>query len=399
MVPIASEYDVTHYRLYEDDAALGSMTPYAAEDTGWDGPAEDATTKFVLHIQIADTLNGDTASTNEVSQLQYKVNAGSWVNVTGASAVIRASASSNFADDDNCPDTLTDTYSNSSFQSLGADEVDGENADLGLGGDTRHEMAFSLEYVASSASEDDVITFQLTRSDIAAHNVTPTITIAAAAPSTPVYTQAKFRGRNNDGSETGASWIAVADTDWENYSNSVFRARFLIQCTVAGAAGQAFDIQYRHDDGGGYGAWTDISATSSVVRARNTGNLTEGDDTTDQGLGSGTFTADNNGVVEGDSISDAMTTVVNEEFDLEYALSIRSADVGHGDKIQLRVALAGVALDTYTATPTITVLRGDPPPPPSGGSGRNDNARKRGYTMGMQPCKTAGRTWKPYRGF
>jgi len=31
-IPIASEYDVTHYRLFEDDAALGSMTLYAAEE-------------------------------------------------------------------------------------------------------------------------------------------------------------------------------------------------------------------------------------------------------------------------------------------------------------------------------------------------------------------------------
>jgi len=45
----------------------------------------------------------------------------------------------------------------------------------------------------------------------------------------------------------------------------------------------------------------------------------------------------------------------NESTNIEYCIQIRSADVADSDTIQLRVSNAGVALTTYTQTPTITV--------------------------------------------
>lgn len=217
-------------------------------------------------------------------------------------------------------------------------------------------------------------------------------------PAVSVLTQAKFRARFNNGSEATATWIDAADTDWKQVPNTVFRLRFLIQIATAGEAGKTFDIQYRHDAGSGYGAWTAISNTSSVVRARNTGNTTEGEDCTDQGLGAGTFTSDNNGMTEASAASGSMTTVAGEEFDLEYVLSIRKGDVGSGDLVQVRVLKDGVVLDTYTATPTMTIKMGAGPPPPPGGAGRrNNDSLKRGYLIGKQPCKTIGRTWKAFR--
>src|SRR5512139_2523990 len=109
---------------------------------------------------------------------------------------------------------------------------------------------------------------------------------------TPTYDQDSFRGRNDNGSQTTATWKAAANANWTQNVDENFRIRFLVQNTNnrLGSA-QTWRLQYNK---GGAG-WNDVTASSSVVKAVDSANLTDGADTTQQ-VGAGSFVADNNGV-------------------------------------------------------------------------------------------------------
>ena len=176
--------------------------------------------------------------------------------------------------------------------------------------------------------------------------------------STPVYDQDGFRGRNDDGSETTATWKAAAGADFDQEADEKFRLRFLIQTTIAGAAGFKPTIYYRKNSGAGYGAWAAVPATfilgSTVVARANSLNLTHGADTTQQ-LGAGTFISDNNGVIELGALN-TLTTEVNKEWEVEVVLYFSRTLNNPGDLFQFKVTNDGVDLDTYTDTPVVTIV-------------------------------------------
>ena len=119
--------------------------------------------------------------------------------------------------------------------------------------------------------------------------------------------------------------------------------------------GIKWSFEHRLDTGGGYGAWTATTIASTNLLIKDSAFLTAGADTTQQ-IGAGTFTSDNNGVIE-TTEGDAMTAVVDEEFEIEgvfktgLALSPLKAD----DKFQVRVMKDLAVIGTYMLTPTITL--------------------------------------------
>jgi hypothetical protein len=170
----------------------------------------------------------------------------------------------------------------------------------------------------------------------------------------PITNQAGFRGRNDDGSETAATWKAVLDTNWTQLVDVKFRVRFLLTNTGNKDLADGFRLYYSHNSG----AYTRVTTTSNVIQSTTSANtswsLTDGDDTTQQ-LGSGTFDTgdwDNNGQ------TDSFTLVQAHETELEWCLTIDSATVGNGDSIELRVHFDDdTVLDNYLTgkTPNITV--------------------------------------------
>jgi hypothetical protein len=213
----------------------------------------------------------------------------------------------------------------------------------------------------------------LTASGAADRRFTTVFATVDYTVATPVYDQDTFRGRNDDGNETAATWKAAAGADFSQNADDKFRLRFLVQCTVAGAAGFKPTIYYRKNSGAGYGAWAVVSATFiigvSVVARANSTFLTHGADTTQQ-LGAGTFIADNNGVIELGALN-TLTTEVNKEWEVEVVLFLSRTQNNPGDLFQFKITNDGVDLDTYTDTPIVTVA--DAPPPfsdvPLGGGG------------------------------
>ena len=173
---------------------------------------------------------------------------------------------------------------------------------------------------------------------------------------TPLLDQDSFRGRNDDGSETGATWKAAVNVDWTQDVDEIFRVRFLIQETAGGPANNATGRPQYNLNGAG---WNTITTTSSVVKSVGSANtswtLTDEDETTQQ-IGSGTWEG---GAFDDDGLAGELNQIDiggNEETEIEWCLQIVGADVSDEDTIQIRVVTASLGLlDSYTNTPSITV--------------------------------------------
>lgn len=169
---------------------------------------------------------------------------------------------------------------------------------------------------------------------------------------TAVVTNTAFRGRHDDGSETTATWKAAKDTDFGTTPDVNFRLRFVVAETAGGTAKNVdAHFQYRHIEG--TNTWTDVTTTSSVVRAFLSPNFAEGDTTTQQ-VGTGTFVGTNAGMTEdGEAITSG--DLVSSELEVEACLQIRSVDTATGDTIEMRTSIDGAAPGGTPVLPIITV--------------------------------------------
>ncbi len=172
--------------------------------------------------------------------------------------------------------------------------------------------------------------------------------------------QKHFRGRNDDGSETTATWKAEEDTNFAFPTDTILRVRFCIG--NEGTGNKAFtSLQLEYNKLGA--GWNAVNDASSVVRAAITENVANGTATTQQlTSGVGNFVA---GEICADGVGAAKTLqspTPNEFTEYEYVVQIRSADVSVDDTIQLRVTDNGTQFNGgYSQTPTITVSAGSSP--------------------------------------
>lgn len=168
------------------------------------------------------------------------------------------------------------------------------------------------------------------------------------------FTQVTFRGRNDDGNETTATWIATQGTDWTQAVDTNFRIRFEIQ-EGANCAGsnKVWRLQYNLAGAG----WVDGSASSIVVRASASPNLADAANLTNQLTGgTGTFQgATGFDEVDCNAGGASMDVAALGHAECEFCVQLRSADVTDGQTFQLRITDAGTAIAAYTDTPTITV--------------------------------------------
>lgn len=163
--------------------------------------------------------------------------------------------------------------------------------------------------------------------------------------------QIAFRGRNDDGSETTATWIAAQNTNWTQAVGNNFRVRFEIEED----GGKAFTLDGRLQYNKNAAGWNNVNGTSANVRAFASPNIADGVATTNQLTASAlTFVAGSIDEVDG---ATAAVSLTSQHTELEFVLQIVSADVAHGDTIELRITDAGTALNVYTATPSITVSK------------------------------------------
>lgn len=174
----------------------------------------------------------------------------------------------------------------------------------------------------------------------------------------PYYDQDTFRWREDDGTEATASWIGDPNQDLSSpQTDYTYRLRFLLQNT-GDKDGSGFTprLEYRRNGG----TWTQVTTTSNFVRCQASAYVTDGTACL-QRLGSGTYDEgyfDSNGSITSFTFSQA------QESEDEWCLQFRSADIGGGDVIELRVTNGGAALNSYTNTPSTTFPAAAFPPVP-----------------------------------
>lgn len=172
------------------------------------------------------------------------------------------------------------------------------------------------------------------------------------------YSQDGFRFRNDDGSQTAATWIDALNTNVDLEQDAVFRLRVRVQQTssamTTNAGNTEKNFKLRVSQNGG--AYADIGAvgSASALRYASSGNVSDGNATTSQLSGSGTFIA---GTI--DNNNDTGTLVFGagglQYTELEFVLQINSAVANDGDTFAFRVyETSNVALNSYTQTGVAT---------------------------------------------
>lgn len=176
----------------------------------------------------------------------------------------------------------------------------------------------------------------------------------------PQFDQTNFHGREDDGNETGASFIGAANSDWTQDIDVNFRCRFVIAETD-GIASTNFreDIQFQLNGGG----WNAVLASGSAIIFATSANYADGDHTTQQ-LGGGTFLGTNEAMTHSNSFGNGSVPDFSgsDEFECELCLQIEGASVNDTDLIELRMTEKGTAFLLYASVPKITVNK------PSGGA-------------------------------
>jgi hypothetical protein len=169
--------------------------------------------------------------------------------------------------------------------------------------------------------------------------------------------QAGFRLRNDDGSETTATWKAAQNTNVNIAADLRFRVRFLMQnAGITASNNVVAQLEYTLNGG----ASTNVTGASTVVRSSASPNVTDAANITQQLTGgTGTFQGltgfdEADGAAGGASLDIAASGC----FEVEYSIVIRSADVTSGDTIGLRVTAAGTDFTgTYAQVPAIVVTK------------------------------------------
>jgi len=165
----------------------------------------------------------------------------------------------------------------------------------------------------------------------------------------------KYRGRNDDGNETTATWKAAEDTPWVQTVDVNFRVRFKVQNSTTAINNLDVKIQYNRNGAG----WVDVNATSSVVRSSASPNLADQANLTEQLTGgTGTFIgATSFDEVNGSCGGTSLDLTATGKMEQEYCAQVRSADVVGGDVIQLRTINddAEAPWTTYTVIASLSV--------------------------------------------
>jgi hypothetical protein len=162
------------------------------------------------------------------------------------------------------------------------------------------------------------------------------------------YSQDGFRFRNDDGSETEATWISALNTVPASLPvDENFRVRFLLSSVASASASILTAKVYASHNGGSFvlqyaDGSTVLKATGSAFSGVGFG-FWHGSNTTQQ-IGSGQYdAAPNAGISEGQAwmvtnqLDWAKDAGAETEIEVEYCMQINSALVSPGDTIELRV--------------------------------------------------------------
>ena len=160
-----------------------------------------------------------------------------------------------------------------------------------------------------------------------------------------------FRYRNDDGTETTATWVYNENTDGTLEVDTNYRMRLDVDAEHTAGGSFALTPTWQYQLNGG--TWTAITGSSSVVKAVTSVNVSDGTATTAQiAQVTDTFVASE---ITTDGVSPATSTMGSDSHtECELVFQIVGADVNDADTIGMRVLDDTTAI-TPTALPAIEV--------------------------------------------
>ena len=169
----------------------------------------------------------------------------------------------------------------------------------------------------------------------------------------PVYDQDRFARVFDDGDLTGST-LGTVNADWSQDVDTIFRIRFLVQESNNKATNNAdFRLRFNHG-GAGYIEVGSATAVQYASSAETSWTLTDGDAISTARLGGGSISG---GEYDEDNSFTNLDFGGNDQVEIEFCLTIDSASVSNNDTILFQVYEdATNPLDTYTNTPTVTVV-------------------------------------------
>jgi len=179
------------------------------------------------------------------------------------------------------------------------------------------------------------------------------------APITPSTNQSAFRWRNDDGSESGATWKAAENTAITNVSTSeIIRLRTEIEETNYGTATVNARLEFSSDATScTNGTWTALDTSSTAWRITDSTNITNGGSTTNQlTTSSRTFTA---GRIFDTQNEDATGVSLNNSH-TEWEWAIRGDGAAGSTTYYFRVTDSGTVLDNYANCAQLTTSAAQP---------------------------------------
>ncbi|MBA4389247.1 MAG: hypothetical protein C0404_14835, partial [Verrucomicrobia bacterium] len=180
----------------------------------------------------------------------------------------------------------------------------------------------------------------------------------------PTWVQEHYRWRSDDGSESTANWKANQDTAITGVARGQnIRLRFDVANTSTSYTGSLVPLLEFSTSSSG--PWTAVSIAadgSTAFEMTATSGYANGDATTTQLTGSGTFVAGK--AVEYPSNSGASTTyAVSQYSNFEYCFKATSKAMG-STPYYFRLSNSGTALNTYSQTAMLTMAAGEANEPP-----------------------------------
>ena len=210
-------FDQDSFRARYDDGSEAAATWQAAANTNW---TQAVDYNFRVRFVVQETAG--SAAADKTFQLEYKLNTGSWTDVTGASSAVRAKASPNVADG---ADTTQQVGSGSFVTpNAGFDEANGQagGASLDFSGSDEVEVAYCVQIRSADVTHNDTI--QLRVKGLNTYTNTPTITVketgVGGGRDVAIYRDATDTTNYNSTSVTDVTWDTTVREDTLTFSRS-----------------------------------------------------------------------------------------------------------------------------------------------------------------------------------
>jgi len=168
------------------------------------------------------------------------------------------------------------------------------------------------------------------------------------------FTQTDFRFRNDDGSESTATWKAAVNTNITvDVTSGDVKVRVRLAAQEVGTTAATFAANLFLSKNGG--VYAQVGAATSSVKSVDSTNLTDNAATTQQ-ITAFTFVAGRVDDVDGTTTATA-SIVQNSGTEFEFMVQLVAADLANADTLDFRVYRSGVAITTYTNTGRVTITK------------------------------------------